>query len=231
MKNRYRSSIRDASLNPPKFISFADFVKQRHAPVAKKPGKEKVIQKPLSETAGVLPEMKKLEDLDLSAITDLRKEALNGIDQSSIKEMGKWGSNKMGEKVAESLPKRPTRGDSGRNQSKGDTKRNGGKETVVTNTPVSESKNPSQMNTTVTRLSLPTHSLHQLKPVETKGEAMIIDMTLNPSTKGLLVVCFLFVEVTCMLGVDKSILTLPCTTRLSSYFVCCSVIINASSDL
>lgn len=231
MKNRYRSGIRDASLNPPKFISFVDFVKQRHAPVSKKPTKEKGTQKPTSETAGVLPEMKKLEDLDLSAITDLRKEALNGIDQSSLKEMGKWGSNKMNDKVVESLPKRSARGDSGRNLSKGDIKRNEMKENVIRNVPSSESRNPTQANINLSKPSLPTHSLHQLKPVETRREAMLIDMTLNLSTKGMYVVYHLFVEVTCMLGVDKSIMTLPCTTRLSSYFVCCSVFIYESGDI
>ena len=29
MKTRYRRNIRDASLNPPKFISFSDFIRQR----------------------------------------------------------------------------------------------------------------------------------------------------------------------------------------------------------
>ena len=98
MKNRYRRTIRDASLSPPKFISFADFIKQRRKPVAKKESKP---VKPTSSTAGVLPEMKKLEDLDLEKITDLRKEALNGIDSTAIKEMGKWGSTKTSEKKAE----------------------------------------------------------------------------------------------------------------------------------
>lgn len=121
MKNKYRQAIRDASLSPPKFISFTDYIKQRKKPAETKPSqpqkpaetKPSQPQKPVSGTAGVLPEMKKLEELDLEKITDLRKEALDGIDPDQIKEMGKWGSSKSNEKkpVPRHAPPRSQKGE------------------------------------------------------------------------------------------------------------------------
>lgn len=152
MQNRYRRNIRDASLNPPKFISFADFISQRRKPVSK-PSNAKQPSKPVSQTAGVLPEVKKVEELDLGKITDLRKEALQGIDGSSVREMGKWGSNKLVEKATEPPPRR----------------------------------NQTRPPRTEKPVSLPTRTMEPGKRlIETKREAVLMGMTHDLSTRGIL---------------------------------------------
>ena len=120
-RNRYRKALRNASLQPPKFISFADYVQQRHNTRIKKGSTETPKKMNVSETAGKAPEMNKLEDLDLSHISDLRKEALEGLDMSSLKEMGKWGVNKSQNAPAEN--RKEEKGASQNNR--GDEKRGG----------------------------------------------------------------------------------------------------------
>ena len=120
-RNRYRKALRNASLQPPKFISFADYVQQRHNTRVKKGSTETPKKMNVSETAGKAPEMNKLEDLDLSHISDLRKEALEGLDMSSLKEMGKWGVNKSQNAPAEN--RKEEKGASQNNR--GDEKRGG----------------------------------------------------------------------------------------------------------
>ena len=108
MKNRFRSQIRNAELNPPKFVSFEDYVKakrqSRNSAAAKKAPREAV--KPLSATAGVVPEVKKVTDLDLKDIEAKRKEALSGISTKEAKEIGKWGEAKQMEKTVKEAPRR-----------------------------------------------------------------------------------------------------------------------------
>lgn len=94
-RNRFRSQVCKASGNPPKFISFEDFVKQKH----------RKAQPPVASTsstvkgsAGQIPTVNKVEDLDLTAIEDRRKKELGDLSGSSVKGLGVWGSSKQLEK-------------------------------------------------------------------------------------------------------------------------------------
>ena len=104
MKNRFRSQIRNAASNPPKFISFEDFVKQKrqsHNPSSTKktaPQKD-ASTNTVSPTAGVVPETKKVTDLDLKEIEAKRKEVLGAISSEEVKEIGTWGSVKQMDKT------------------------------------------------------------------------------------------------------------------------------------
>ena len=109
MKNRFRSQIRNAELNPPKFVSFEDYVEakrqSRNSAAAKKATPPRETGKPLSATA-VVPEVKKVTDLDLKDIEAKRKEALSGISTKEAKEIGKWGEAKQMEKTVKEAPRR-----------------------------------------------------------------------------------------------------------------------------
>lgn len=85
MKNRIRSTVRNAESHPPKFVSFEEFVKM------KRRGITPSYQQSTTSVSTQL-EVKKIEDLDLTDIQGKRKEALAGVD---VKEAGKWGSNKQ----------------------------------------------------------------------------------------------------------------------------------------
>ncbi|KNB46360.1 hypothetical protein JH06_0142 [Blastocystis sp. subtype 4] len=100
MKNRIRSTVRNAESHPPKFVSFEEFVKM------KRRGITPSYQQSTTSVSTQL-EVKKIEDLDLTDIQGKRKEALAGVD---VKEAGKWGSNKQSElanKTTESRTKHP----------------------------------------------------------------------------------------------------------------------------
>lgn len=85
MKNRIRNTIRNAESHPPKFISFEDFVKMKRRGVS--PSYQPAVTPAVNQ-----PEIKKIEELDLTNIEGKRKEALAGVD---VKEAGKWGSNRQ----------------------------------------------------------------------------------------------------------------------------------------
>ena len=85
MKNRIRSTIRNAESHPPKFVSFEEFVKMKRRGIT--PSYQQS-----TTPVSTQPEVKKIEDLDLTDIQGKRKEALAGVD---VKEAGKWGSNKQ----------------------------------------------------------------------------------------------------------------------------------------
>ena len=102
MKNRFRSNVRKNGGNPPQFISFEDFVKKKH----RMPQIRSETNTSASSTAGVLPAMNKVEDLDLSEIQNRRKEALGDINKLEVKDMGKWGSSKQIEKTTNETPRR-----------------------------------------------------------------------------------------------------------------------------
>ena len=102
MKNRFRSNVRKNGGNPPQFISFEDFVKKKH----RMPQIRSEANTSASSTAGVLPAMNKVEDLDLSEIQNRRKEALGDINKLEVKDMGKWGSSKQIEKTTNETPRR-----------------------------------------------------------------------------------------------------------------------------
>ena len=153
----------------------------------------------VSETAGKAPEMNKLEDLDLSHISDLRKEALEGLDMSSLKEMGKWGVNKSQNAPAEN--RKEEKGASQNNR--GDEKR-GGKQMnnsiQPTRTLSEASRNQSTRTLSEAGRNQPIRTLSEAsrnqpirtpslstpsQPSETK-QAKLIDITFNPSTHGIL---------------------------------------------
>ena len=198
-RNRYRKALRNASLQPPKFISFADYVQQRHNTRVKKGSTETPKKMNVSETAGKAPEMNKLEDLDLSHISDLRKEALEGLDMSSLKEMGKWGVNKSQNAPAEN--RKEEKGASQNNR--GDEKR-GGKQMSnsiqPTRTLSEASRNQPTRTLSEASRNQPIRTLSEAsrnqpirtpslstpsQPSETK-QAKLIDITFNPSTHGIL---------------------------------------------
>lgn len=110
MKNRFRSQIRNAETNPPKFVSFEDYVKakrqSRNSSATKKVTPQREAAKPLSTTAGVVPETKKVTDLDLKEIEAKRKEALSSISTKEAKEIGKWGEAKQMEKTVRETHRR-----------------------------------------------------------------------------------------------------------------------------
>lgn len=85
MKNRIRSTVRNAESHPPKFVSFEEFVKMKRRGVS--PSYQQS-----TTPVSVQPEVKKIEDLDLTDIEGKRKEALAGVE---VKEVGKWGTFKQ----------------------------------------------------------------------------------------------------------------------------------------
>ncbi|CBK22747.2 uncharacterized protein [Blastocystis hominis] len=92
-RNRFRSKVCKASGKPPKFISFEDFVKQKHRKA--QPESTSISASTTKGSAGQIPAVKKVEDLDLTAIEDRRKKDLGDRSQASVKELGVWGSSKQ----------------------------------------------------------------------------------------------------------------------------------------
>lgn len=96
-RNRFRSKVCKASGKPPKFISFEDFVKQKHRKAQPQPSSapSTASASTTKGSAGQIPAVKKVEDLDLTAIEDRRKKDLGDLNQSNVKELGVWGSSKQ----------------------------------------------------------------------------------------------------------------------------------------
>ena len=162
-RNRYRKALRNASLQPPKFISFADYVQQRHNTRVKKGSTETPKKMNVSETAGKAPEMNKLEDLDLSHISDLRKEALEGLDMDSLKEMGKWGVNK-----SQNAPAENRKEEKGVSQNNRGNEKRGGKQ-VSNSTQPARSQPTRTLSEAARSSSQPARSSSQ--PTRTLSEA------------------------------------------------------------
>ena len=111
-RNRFRSTFCKANGSPTKFISFEDFVKQKHhkgqpqqtsacvcvctCVCASASASTSTASK---GSAGQIPTVNKVEDLDLTAIEDRRKKELGGLSQSNINELGVWGSSKQLDKT------------------------------------------------------------------------------------------------------------------------------------
>ena len=95
-RNRFRSKVCKASGKPPKFISFEDFVKQKHRKAQPQSSSSSSTSASTTKgSAGQIPAVKKVEDLDLTAIEDRRKKDLGDRSQASVKELGVWGSSKQ----------------------------------------------------------------------------------------------------------------------------------------
>ena len=111
-RNRFRSTFCKANGSPTKFISFEDFVKQKHhkgqpqqtsacvcvcvCVCASASASTSTASK---GSAGQILTVNKVEDLDLTAIEDRRKKELGGLSQSNINELGVWGSSKQLDKT------------------------------------------------------------------------------------------------------------------------------------
>ena len=98
MKNRHRSNIRNKDINPPKFVSFEEYVKQKKrvdSRIDKSGSTPKSTNVPASATAGKQLDIKAIEDLDLHSIESKRKEVLGDLVGGSVKELAKWGTTQQ----------------------------------------------------------------------------------------------------------------------------------------
>ena len=216
MKNRFRSQIRNAASNPPKFISFEDFVKQKRQsrnPSSSKAAPQKdastktipqkdASMKTGSPTAGVVPETKKVTDLDLKAIEAKRKEALGTLSSEEMKEIGTWGSVKQMDKTIREPVRRerPRRG-----QPRQDTRNL----KTMEESGLNVAQPLTLRNVQIVEKVAPT--MQSLK------QAKIVDLSADENSRGGDDCGLSELELVFMLQLDKSIMTIPSSKRLFAY--------------